>query len=134
MPKNLITAASLPGPPDVLFDMYLDPKEHAAFTGLPVTIGAKPGDTFRAFEGALRGTILHVEPKRLIVQTWRSVSFPPAAIDSILILTFLPQGDGGRIELTQINVADEDFAGVSHGWEKYYWTPWRKYLEGPAKK
>src|SRR5208337_434925 len=133
MPKTLITAAPLPASPELLFDMYLDPKEHAAFTGLPVTIGAKPGDAFRAFEGALGGTILHVEPKRLIVQTWRSVSFPPTAIDSILILTFLPQGDGGRIELTQINVADEDFAGVSHGWEKHYWTPWRKYLENRAR-
>ncbi len=134
MPKNLITAASLPAPPDLLFDMYLDPNEHAAFTGLPVTIGASPGDTFRAFEGAIWGTILHVEAKRLIVQTWRSVNFPPAAIDSILILTFLPQGDSGRIELTQVNVADEDFAGVSHGWEKHYWTPWRNCLQCRARK
>ncbi|MGA2256644.1 MAG: SRPBCC domain-containing protein [Thermoguttaceae bacterium] len=132
MPKNLITAASLPGPPDLLFDMYLDPYKHAAFTGLPVTIGAMPGDAFRAFEGAIWGTILRVEPKRFIVQTWRSVNFPPTAIDSVLILTFWPQGDSGRIELTQVNVADEDFAGVSHGWEKYYWTPWRNYLEGRA--
>ena len=110
--------------------MYLDPGEHAAFTGLPVTISAHPGATFRAFEGAVWGTILHVEAKRLIVQTWRSVNFPAAAIDSILILTFWPQGDGGRIELTQVNVADEDFAGVSHGWEEHYWTPWRNYLQG----
>jgi activator of HSP90 ATPase len=133
MSKNLITAASLPGPPDQLFDMYLDPKVHSEFTGLPVTIGARPGDPFRAFDGAIWGTILRVEPKRLIVQTWRSVNFPPTAIDSILILTFWPQGDGCLIELTQVNVADEDFAGVSHGWEKYYWTPWRNYLEGRAR-
>ena len=33
-----------------------------------------------------------------------------------------------RIELAHINVADGDFAGVSHGWEKYYWTPLRSYL------
>jgi activator of HSP90 ATPase len=129
MTKNLITAASLPSPPDRLFDMYLDPREHAAFTGLPVTIGPRPGDAFRAFDGAIWGTILHVEAKRLIVQTWRSVNFPPVAIDSVLILTFHPQGNGGRIELTQINVADEDFAGVSHGWEEHYWTPWRNYLQ-----
>ena len=129
MTKNLITAASLPAPPDRLFDMYLDTSEHAAFTGLPVTIAAEPGAAFRAFEGAIWGTILHVEPKRLIVQTWRSVNFPPAAIDSVLILTFCPQGAGGRIELAQVNVADEDFAGVSHGWEEHYWTPWRNYLQ-----
>jgi activator of HSP90 ATPase len=132
MSKNLVTAASLPAPPDRLFDMYLDPREHAAFTGQPVTIGSRPGDSFRAFGGAIWGTILHVEPKRLIVQTWRSVNFPATALDSILILTFCPQSDGGRIELTQINVADEDFAGVSHGWHNYYWTPWRNYLEGRA--
>ena len=130
MPKTLITAASLPAPPDRLFDMYLDPKEHAAFTGLPVTIGAKPGDAFKAFEGAIWGKMLYVEPRRLIVQTWRSVNFPAVAIDSILVLAFFSQGEGGRIELTQVNIAEEDFAGVSHGWETYYWGPWRRYLEG----
>jgi hypothetical protein len=46
----------------------------------------------------------------------------------VLVLTFYPEADGGRIELVHVNVADEDFAGVSHGWEKHYWTPWRAYL------
>ena len=68
MPRTIQLAAVLPAPPERLFDMYLDPKEHAAFTG-------------------------------------------------------------GGIELVHVNVADHDFAGVSQGWEKYYWTPWRKYLE-----
>jgi len=27
-----------------------------------------------------------------------------------------------------VDAVDEDFAGVSQGWEKYYWTPWRAYL------
>ncbi len=134
MPKNLITAASLPAPADVLFDMYLDPGEHATFTGSPVTIGARSGASFRGFEGAIWGTILHVEPKRLIVQTWRSVNFPPSAIDSILILAFWPQGDSCRIELTQVNVPEEDFAGISQGWEKHYWTPWRNYLDERARR
>ena len=50
------------------------------------------------------------------------------AIDSVLTLTFWPEKDGARIELVHINVAEEDFAGVSQGWEKYYWTPWRAHL------
>jgi uncharacterized protein YndB with AHSA1/START domain len=128
MPRNITIAASLPAPPDRLFDMYLDPKEHAAFTGAAVTIAPHAGAEFRAFEGALSGRILHVEPKRLIVQTWRSTHFPPGTIDSVLVLTFWPDPVGGRIELNHINVADDDFAGVSHGWEKHYWTPWREYL------
>jgi uncharacterized protein YndB with AHSA1/START domain len=76
----------------------------------------------------LSGKILHIEPKRLIVQTWRSVNWPATAIDSVLTLTFWSEKDGARIELVHINVADEDFAGVSHGWEKYYWMPWRAFL------
>ena len=121
-------AASLLAPPDKLFDMYLDAASHAAFTGFPVTIEPRAGGVFRAFDGMLSGTILHIEPKRLIVQTWRSVNWPVTAIDSVLTLTFWPEKDGARIELVHINVAEEDFAGVSQGWEKYYWTPWRAYL------
>jgi len=128
MPRNIIMAASLPAPPDKLFDMYLDAASHAAFTGLPVNIEPRAGGAFRAFDGMLFGTILHIQPKKLIVQTWRSASWPATAIDSVLTLTFWPEKDGARIELVHINVAEEDFAGVSQGWDKYYWTPWRAYL------
>ena len=128
MSRTIQIAASLPAAPDRLFDMYLDPIEHAAFTGSPVTISSQPGSPFRAFDDVLSGTILQVVPKRLIVQSWRSPHWGPADLDSTLILTFLPEGNGARIELTQVNVVDNDFAGVSHGWEKFYWTPWRAYL------
>ncbi len=128
MPRLIQLAAELPASADRLFDMYLDPMQHAAFTGAPVTISAQPGAPFRAFEGAISGTILQVVPKRLVVQSWRSSHFAVEDIDSTLILTFWPQGAVGRIELVHVNVADQDFAGVSNGWEKYYWTPWREYL------
>ena len=131
MPRQIMLAASLPAPPDRLFDMYLDPGEHAAFTGAPVTITPRPGAPFCAFNGMLTGAILHLEPKRLIVQTWRSVNFPAGALDSVLVLSFWPEAGGSRIELVQVNVPEEDFAGVSHGWERYYWTPWRAYLAMP---
>jgi uncharacterized protein YndB with AHSA1/START domain len=108
--------------------MYLDPVEHAAFTGAPVTISARAGAVFRAFNDVLEGTILQLVPKRLIVQSWRSPHWGPDDIDSTLILAFLEEGDGARIELTQVNVVEKDFAGVSQGWEKFYWTPWRAYL------
>lgn len=128
MPRNIIMAASLPATPDKLFDMYLDAAEHAAFTGLPVTLEPHAGGVFRAFDGMLSGIILHVEAKTLIVQTWRSVNWPLTVMDSVLTLSFWLTGDGARIELVHANVPEEDFAGVSQGWETYYWTPWRKYL------
>jgi activator of HSP90 ATPase len=128
MPTPILLAAHLPAPPDRLFDMYLSARDHSAFTGAPAHVAPQAGSEFNAFDGALTGTILHVAPKRLIVQSWRSINWPADSIDSTLTLSFWPQGDGGRIELAHINVPDVDFAGVSHGWEKYYWTPWRRYL------
>jgi activator of HSP90 ATPase len=133
MPTNIIMAASLPASPDKLFDMYLDPVAHAEFTGLPVTIEPRPGGVFRAFDGMLSGTILHIEPKSLIVQTWRSANWPLTAMNSVLTLSFWSEKDGARIELVQVNVPEEDFAGVSQGWERYYWTPWHNYLIGKTR-
>jgi len=134
MARTVQLAAEFDAPPERLFDMYLSPRHHSAFTGAPVKIAARHGAPFRAFHGQLTGTILHVVRKRLIVQSWRSVNWPADAVDSTLILTFAVQGDGARIELVHVNVPEEDFAGVSHGWEKFYWVPWKKYLKRIEKQ
>jgi len=128
MPHTITLALDLPARPARLYSMYLNPKTHAAITGAPVRIAARVGARFEAFGGALSGRILDLVPNRLIVQSWRSTEFGRRDIDSTLILTFRAQGRGGRIELTHVNVAEGDFGGVSEGWPKYYFTPWRTYL------
>ena len=128
MPRTVTLAVDLPAPPSRLYAMYLNPRIHAAFTGAPVKIAARRGARFEAFGGALSGTILQIIPKRLIVQSWRSTQFGKRDIDSTLVLAFFAHGIGGRVELTHVNIADDDFGGVSEGWSKYYFIPWRAYL------
>lgn len=132
MPQLIQQSVVLPAPAERLFEMYLDPKEHAGLTGKPVTIGPEPGSEFAAFDGALVGKILQVVEKRLIVQAWRSKNWRADDIDSTLVLTFRPEGEQGRIDLVHVNVADQDAKDVSEGWEKYYWTPWRAHLNKPT--
>jgi uncharacterized protein YndB with AHSA1/START domain len=134
MPRTVTIATVLPRPPARLYAMYLDPKVHAAFTGAPVKIAARAGAVFEAFGGALTGQILQVVPNRLIVQSWRSTEFAKRDIDSTLVLSFWRDPAGGRIELTHVNVAESDFAGVSEGWSKYYWEPWRAYLGSRGRR
>jgi activator of HSP90 ATPase len=129
MPRTLQQSVTLPAAASRLCEMYLDPKVHEAITGAPVTISPVPGSAFRAFDGMLSGTMLHVVPGRLVVQTWRAHHWSCDDLDSILILTFRPDGDSGRIDLVHVNVADHDAEGVTEGWEKYYWAPWRKVLK-----
>jgi hypothetical protein len=87
-----------------------------------------PGSPFSAFGGSLTGTTLAAIPSRLVVQSWRSTNFGPDDPDSTLILTFVPEGSNGRIDLVHLDVPEVDYQGVTEGWEKYYWTPWRRYL------
>ena len=65
----------------------------------------------------------------LVVQSWRSTNFTENNPDSTLILQFKSVGeDEGQIDLVHIDVPPQDYDGVTGGWEKYYWTPWRSFL------
>src|SRR4051794_38633711 len=88
MPRTILLAAALPAPPDRLYDMYLDAKLHADFTGAPVVIVPAPKTPFSAFDGMLSGRTLHLQPKQLIVQAWRSANWQADALDSTLTLSF----------------------------------------------
>ncbi|WP_281558392.1 SRPBCC domain-containing protein [Thalassomonas sp. RHCl1] len=124
---------TLPVPAQTLFEMYLDPVQHQAITGSPVIIGKEAGAEFRAFDGVLSGTILAVNSPNLIVQSWRSTAFKPADPDSTLILNFIDDEAFGKIDLVHLDVPEHDYDGVTQGWEKFYWTPWREYLESRAQ-
>jgi len=127
--RSLINASVLlPAPAEVLYQTYIDPAKHAEVTGAPVTISAETGSPFSAFGGSITGTMLVAIPSTLVVQSWRSTNFAPKDPDSTLILSFVPEGNNGRIELVHLDVPEVDFKGVSEGWEKYYWEPWRRSL------
>jgi len=128
--RSIITdTVVLPASAEKLFEMYLDPIQHAEFTGQPVTIGADYGASFKAFDGVLTGNMLKVVHPRLIVQTWRSALFHDEDPESTLILSFTPEQNEGRIDLVHLDVPAHDYDDVVVGWKKYYWDPWRAYLE-----
>ncbi|SPE42782.1 Activator of Hsp90 ATPase 1 family protein (fragment) [Candidatus Sulfopaludibacter sp. SbA3] len=127
--RSLITqSVVLPAPAEDLYATYLDAARHAAVTGAPVTVSAETGTPFSAFGGQISGAMLSVVAPRLVVQSWRSVNFADSDPDSTLILAFVPEGNHGRIDLIHIDVPEQDYQGVSEGWEKYYWAPWRRLL------
>ena len=117
-----------------LYDIYLDPQCHAAVTGSAVKISSEPGSKFSAFDGKLSGVTVAVEPGKLIVQRWRSCEFKEDDADSVLVLSFMQEGNRGRIDLVHANVPKHDHAGVTVGWDKYYWKPLRAYLKRPKSK
>ena len=128
MPKLIKQSVTLPAPAKALYAMYINPRLHGAITGGKVVVSARRGSKFSAFGGMLQGRTLHTVAGRLIVQAWRSANFRKNDVDSTLILRFSPAGRKGRIDLMHVNVPEQDFRGITNGWKKYYWRPWRKYL------
>ncbi len=130
MRNTIFKTVVLPAPAETLYDMYMDPEIHGAFTGAPAKISEVAGSPFEAFGGLLLGTMLQVVKPRLIVQSWRSVNFSEDDPDSTLIISFTPEVDGeGRIDLVHLDVPEDDYQGVSGGWESRYFTPWLSYLQ-----
>jgi len=131
--KTIEQSVHFAASPKHLYKLYMSSKGHAAFTGMPVKLQAKPGGKFLAFGGMLSGSFLLLDPGQMIVQRWRSSEFKPGDLDSILTLTFYPERDGCRIHLVHVNVPAHDYQGVIKGWPKYYWKPLRAYLKSKAR-
>jgi activator of HSP90 ATPase len=126
-------SVEFPATPAELFEIYMDSKKHSAATGGAAKISRKAGGAFTAWGGQLRGKNLVIIPKRMIVQTWRSTNFKKGDSDSILVLTFSKTATGARVDIVHAGVPEQDHAGVTEGWPKYYWEPWRAYLTKRGK-
>jgi activator of HSP90 ATPase len=134
MTRPIQQSVTLSTVPRELFNTFLDSKKHTALTGAPAKIGKKAGAAFTAFGGRLSGRTLLVVPGRLIVQSLRSSGWKASDPDSILVLEFSKTKSGGRIDLVHVGVPQHDRKGVTSGWKKYYWIPWRKRLaSGPIR-
>jgi activator of HSP90 ATPase len=115
----------------MLYEFFIDSNKHSAATGMPAKISRKVGGKWSAFGGMICGKTLALIPNKMIVQTWRSTAWKKADPDSILVAQFEKSASGGAtVYLTHIGVPEHDHKGVTQGWIKYYWDPWRKYLKG----
>lgn len=115
--------------PAKLYSLFTDTAKHTAATGMPAKISSKVGGKWSAFGGMILGKNLVLIPNKMIVQTWRSSAWKKADPDSILVVTFeKAAGGGAQVDLVHVGVPPYDHKGVTEGWVKYYWEPWKAYL------
>jgi activator of HSP90 ATPase len=114
--------------PADLYALFMDSAKHAAATGMAAKISSKVGGKWSAFGGMILGKNLALVPNRRIVQAWRSSAWKKADPDSILVVSFEKTTEGARVHLVHVGVPLHDHKGVTQGWKKYYWEPWKAYL------
>ncbi len=127
MPESFTLSINLPVAPEVLYQAWMDSDAHAAFTGSPAEIDARPGGQFTAWDGYIWGTTLELHPFSKIIQTWRTSDFPPASPDSRLEVLFEPGSGGTRLTFIHTNIPDGQAEDYRQGWEDFYFTPMADY-------
>ena len=113
--------------PQRLYDLLLDSKLFAAFTGMPAEIDRKPGGAFTTFGGLVVGRNVELVPSQRIVQAWRPTHWDPG-VYSIVRFELKPQGVETIIVLDHTGFPEGEYDLLNPGWPLRYWEPLRKYL------
>ncbi len=128
MPESLTLSIELPTTPEQLYQAWLDSAGHAAFTGSPAEIDARPGGKFTAWDGYITGSTLELHPFDKIIQAWRTTDFPSSSPDSRLEVLFEPASGGTRLTLIHTEIPDGQAEDYRQGWEDFYFTPMTDYF------
>ena len=115
-------------PMDV-YEAFVDPSKHAAFTRSTATGDPVEGGAFTAWDGYIAGRHERLVPGARIVQLWRTTEFPSGHPDSRLELELRPESDNKtRLRLTHSGVPRDQAKSYEKGWVEHYWEPLREYL------
>jgi activator of HSP90 ATPase len=124
---SLHQEVALNASPARIYDVLLDSREFAAFSGLPASIDGSAGGRFSMFGGRIVGRNVELVPDRLIVQAWRPADWSPG-VYSIVKFELKPQGSGTLVVLDHTGFPPGDCDHLELGWKQHYWERLQKYL------
>jgi activator of HSP90 ATPase len=124
---SLHEEVELKSTPQRIYEVLLDAKQFAAFTGMPAEIDPKPGGAFSMFGGQIVGRNVELVPNQRIVQAWRPTHWDPG-IYSIAAFAFKPKAGGTLVVLDHKGFPEGDFDHLEWGWHNHYWEPLKKFL------
>ena len=114
--------------PKEVYDAYVDPKKHTAFTGSKATGKPVVGGKFTAWDEYIFGKFLELEDGKRVVQEWASTDFPEGSPPSKLELTFCAVPEGTEIVMVHSNVPKAQVDDTAEGWMGFYWNPLKEYF------
>jgi len=121
---------SLNATPQRIYEILLDSKQFAAFSGMPAEIDPRAGGTFFMFAKMIEGRNIELIENQRIVQAWRPAHWD-AGIYSIARFDLKPQGSGVLVVLDHSGFPEGDYDHLLFGWNSHYWEPLKKYLVQP---
>lgn len=130
--KNIKQVVAFKSSPHELYELLMDSKKHARFTGEKARMTKKVGGKFSAYSGWISGKNLKLIPDRLIVQEWRGASWPKGHVSKVMYL-FTKTKTGTKLTFGHTKVPASAYKGINSGWKSSYWDKMKVAL-GEKKK
>jgi activator of HSP90 ATPase len=117
--------------PVVIYEMLMDSRRHAKFTGAKARISREIGGKIQAYEGYIDGVNLEIVPNRKIVQSWRGSDWPEGHFSKATFALAKVKG-GTRLTFTQSGIPSDQVEPIKEGWKEHYWDKMKALLEAEA--
>ncbi len=115
--------------PEEVFDAYVDPKKHAAFTGSPATGSGRVGGRFTAWGGYISGRYVELVRGKRIVHEWVTTEWPEGYPPSVVELSLGRKGNKTELNMVHTKVPAEQASSYRDGWVESYWDPMKKHFK-----
>jgi activator of HSP90 ATPase len=129
MPTIIRQTVTFAAGPKVIYEMLMDSRKHAKFTGGAASISRRVGGRVSAYAGYATGTNIELVPNRKIVQSWRGSDWPAGHVSTVTIVLSPVRGET-KLSFTQAGVPEDQFEAIRKGWKEFYWEPMRAMIRG----
>lgn len=126
--KTITQTVVVAATPDQVYDAFVTPRKHAAFTKSPATGSSKVGGKFTAWGGYISGVHRELVRGKKIVQDWRTTEWPAGAADSRVQFSFKAVKGGTQVRMVHSKVPAEQADSYRQGWIDFYWNPLNAYF------
>jgi activator of HSP90 ATPase len=128
--KSIKQTVTFNASPELIYNLLMDEKKHAAFTGSKATIDSKLKGKFSVFDGYCHGYNMELVKGKKIIQAWHFAEDGwPDDHFSICTFKFEKEGEKTKLRFLQTNVPEHKVGSLKEGWKEFYWDAIKSYLK-----
>jgi len=127
--EQIEIAITLPTSPSILFNAWINSKEHSAFTGDSASCSNQEGGKFLIANEYISGRNLELNYPNRILQSWKTKDFPESAENSFIEVFFTDSTKGCRLKIKHSNIPEGQGEKYKEGWKEFYFKPMKEYYK-----
>jgi len=128
MTECIEISVTIPSLPEKVYHAWLTSAGHSAMVSAQADIKPVVGARFSMWDGYIEGVNEELIENQRIVQTWRTVDFPPGSPDSRLEIILVDLDGQTHLTLVQSNIPEGQGQEYKDGWVDNYFEPMAVYF------